>query len=121
MKLKSFFAQSLERFGVSNCDHKIDFIIAGAQKGGTTVLAAHLRAHPEIGMPDIKELHFFDEEKYFYDSEPPYSIYHSHFFHARGKKNWGEATPIYMYWREAPKRIQQYNPQIKLIFILRRS
>lgn len=29
---------------------KADFVIAGAQKGGTTALAAYLHAHPEVCM-----------------------------------------------------------------------
>ena len=42
---------------------KVDFIVCGAQKAGTTALDAYLRAHPEIGMANWKEVHFFDFEK----------------------------------------------------------
>jgi hypothetical protein len=31
----------------------------------------------------------------------------------------GEATPIYMYWKEAPERIREYNAKMKLIILLR--
>ncbi len=31
----------------------------------------------------------------------------------------GEATPIYMYWKESVSRIYEYNPDMKLIVILR--
>jgi hypothetical protein len=31
----------------------------------------------------------------------------------------GEATPIYMYWKRALPRIREYNPDLKLIMILR--
>ena len=37
----------------------------GVQKGGTTALSHFLRNHPEVGMPHKKELHFFDNEKFF--------------------------------------------------------
>ncbi len=38
---------------------KVDFVIAGAAKGGTTALDAYLRFNPEICMPQkIKEIHF---------------------------------------------------------------
>ena len=37
-----------------------DFIGIGAQKAGTTWLDRNLRAHPQIWMPRIKELHYFD-------------------------------------------------------------
>jgi len=37
-----------------------DFIGIGAQKSGTTWLDSMLRAHPDIWMPPIKEIHYFD-------------------------------------------------------------
>jgi hypothetical protein len=112
-------AQESNQPAISGHRRKVDFIIAGAQKGGTTALDAYLRTHPEIGMADIKEVHFFDEEKYFLKTQPPYSIYHRHFSHAAARKIWGEATPIYMYWLKAPQRIHQYNPRMKLLMVLR--
>ncbi|HEX2181443.1 MAG TPA: sulfotransferase [Rubrobacteraceae bacterium] len=39
-----------------------DFIGIGAQKAGTTWLQRNLQAHPEIWMPQEKELHYFDEK-----------------------------------------------------------
>jgi hypothetical protein len=41
---------------------KLDFVIGGAQKAGTSTIDAYLRSHPEIGMARIKETHFFDNE-----------------------------------------------------------
>ena len=38
-----------------------DFIGIGAQKAGTTWLSHNLQRHPEIWMPGIKELHYFNE------------------------------------------------------------
>ncbi|MDJ0719358.1 MAG: sulfotransferase [Prochloraceae cyanobacterium] len=37
-----------------------DFIGIGAMRSGTTWLTTQLRHHPEIWMPPIKELHYFD-------------------------------------------------------------
>ena len=37
-----------------------DFIGIGAQKAGTSWLARNLAAHPQIWVPPLKELHFFD-------------------------------------------------------------
>jgi hypothetical protein len=39
-----------------------DFLGIGAQKAGTTWLSRNLQAHPEIWMPSIKEVHYFDEQ-----------------------------------------------------------
>ncbi len=97
---------------------RIDFIIGGTQKGGTSALASFLRQHPQIFMPDKKELHFFDREENF-RSTPPYRAYHAHFRPRKDQRRCGEATPIYMYWESAPGRIREYNPQMKWIVILR--
>lgn len=37
-----------------------DFLGIGAQRAGTTWLSQNLRQHPDIWMPSIKELHYFD-------------------------------------------------------------
>lgn len=37
---------------------RIDFIVVGAQKAGTTTLDAYLRQHPNIQMGAQKEVHF---------------------------------------------------------------
>jgi len=38
-----------------------DFLGIGVQKAGSTWLASVLRQHPDIWLPPIKELHYFDE------------------------------------------------------------
>jgi Sulfotransferase family len=39
-----------------------DFLGIGAQKAGTTWLSHNLQLHPEIWMPSLKEIHYFDEK-----------------------------------------------------------
>ena len=39
-----------------------DFLGIGAQKAGTTWLSHNLQLHPEVWMPPVKELHYFDEK-----------------------------------------------------------
>ena len=98
---------------------KIDFIIGGTQKGGTTALDHYLRNHPQIGMAIKKEVHFFDNEKTFSSPDFSFSDYDKSFDFKLNRKIYGEATPIYLYWKPSCKRIWEYNPNIKLIFILR--
>ncbi|MFM9913591.1 MAG: sulfotransferase domain-containing protein [Methylophilaceae bacterium] len=98
---------------------KVDFIICGTQKSGTTALDVYLRQHPEICMANIKEVHFFDNEQIFSSAAPDYAYYHSFFNPQSSHKLLGETTPIYMYWPDAARRISQYNPNIKLIVLLR--
>ena len=100
-------------------ERRVDFLICGTQRGGTTALFDFLRQHPEICWGTRKEVHFFDSERDFRNKEPRYFKYHSFFNPQPFHKVLGEATPIYMYWYEAPKRIWQYNPNMKLIVLLR--
>lgn len=100
-------------------ERMVDFVICGTQKGGTTALDAYLREHHEICMADKKEVHFFDNEKNFSNGKPNYSKYHTFFSPKQSHKILGEATPIYMYWDESPRRIWEYNPNMKLIVLLR--
>ena len=95
---------------------RIDFVIGGTQKGGTSALDSFLRQHPEICMPSTrKELHFFDRE----DENTDYNAYHANFEPKPQHRATGEASPIYMYWETAPYRIWKYNPKMKWILALR--
>ncbi len=97
----------------------VNFIIAGAQKCGTTAVFNALSLHPDIGVSVPKEVHFFDNDALF--SHPPvdYDQYHRHFRPDDCSRLRGEATPAYLYWQPCPARIKAYNPAIKLILILR--
>lgn len=116
LRLKRSFRRATR---LSSTQKKVDFLVCGAQKAGTSALASYLEEHPEICMADAKELHFFDNEEIFSRRTPNYNIYHSAFKPGALHKLLGEATPIYMYWYTAPRRMWEYNPDLKLIVILR--
>jgi hypothetical protein len=97
---------------------KLDFLIAGAQKAGTTALHSFLKAHPQLFLATPKELHFFDNESLDW-SCPNYDILHAHFPAELDDKVIGEATPIYTWWPPSLDRIKVYNPKIKCIVMLR--
>ena len=97
---------------------RLSFLVCGAQKSGTTALAAYLRQHPGIHLPETKELHFFDDESQTWP-EPDLNKLHHHFKTADADQLWGEATPISLYWDPAAERIWRYNPEMRLIVILR--
>ena len=40
---------------------RVSFLICGTQRG-TSALYRYLRHHPDLFLPDEKELHFFDDE-----------------------------------------------------------
>jgi hypothetical protein len=107
---------------------RLDFIVAGAQKSGTTALHYFLRKHPQIALPERQELHFFDDDEIF--SQPvDYDLLHRQFRPVAGSTLLrfatarpaiaGEVTPSYLYWKPAMERIWNYNRQIKLVILLR--
>lgn len=70
-----------------------NFLILGAQKAGTTWLADMLRQHPEICMPEKKEIHFFNKKKNY---RKGLNWYEEHFDTCSGEVR-GEATPNYLW------------------------
>ena len=99
---------------------KLDFMIIGAQKSGTTALAHFLSAHPEIAMAEPKEAHVFDNlDRLGLTESELDEHYAAHFRHAPEKPCRGEATPIYLFLPDGPELISRYNSQIKLIVLLR--
>jgi hypothetical protein len=104
---------------------KIDFIGIGAAKAGTTWLADNLRNHPQIFIPEKKELIYFNRfmqfgrDIYNYRHNKPLSWYHAFFDDARPDQVKGEISPHYFTSKEAVEKIYRYNPNIKLIAILR--
>ncbi len=96
---------------------KVSFLVIGAQKAGTTALDHQLRLHPDIGMADVKEVHYFDDENIFAREPLDRSAYEAHFPGSR--RSHGETTPIYLWWKPACERIHRYNADMKLIAVLR--
>lgn len=96
---------------------KITFLVAGVQKAGTTALDTFLRQHPDIALPKVKEVHYFDDETIDWRA-PNYDRLHR-FFKAEGQRVYGQVTPVYSFWPPSTGRIKAYNPDMKLILILR--
>ena len=95
---------------------KLDFIIIGAPKCGTTGLYYQLNRSEQVFMPPNKEMHFFEnDDKY----KKGFDWYNSFFEDGQNHDIIGEATPAYLRSEEAANRIKEYNPNIKLIAILR--
>ncbi len=97
---------------------RLDFILAGAQKSGTTALHYFLSKHPDITMGDQQEMHFFDNDAMFV-ADLDYEQLHKHYPLLAPAKIAGDCTPSYIYHEPAAERIWKYNPQIKLLILLR--
>lgn len=99
----------------------LDFMIIGAQKSGTTALSEFLDQHPNIQMALGKETHLFDGEQFDsnWSADEISNEYESFFPESANAELMGEATPIYLYFPEIAERLANYNPDLKLILILR--
>lgn len=94
-----------------------NFLIIGSQKSGTTSLFRVLKQHPEIFMPEKKELNFFFHDHEYAKGEDHYRAFFSPAPPAT--KAVGEASPGYICHPQAPERIHALLPQAKLILTVR--
>jgi lipopolysaccharide transport system ATP-binding protein len=91
-----------------------DYIILGAQKGGTTTLFYQLSQHPQVDNSSIKELHYFDLG---YDQ--PIESYVNFFRDKKRSCITGESSPYYIFHPHAAARIKKHFPKTKFIVLLR--
>ena len=99
-----------------------NFLVIGAPKAGTTSLHLHLRAHPEVFMPELKEPRFFGYEGEGERLKFPIRTleeYEALFADVAGETAIGEATPHYLVYPRAAERIRALLPDARLIASLR--
>jgi hypothetical protein len=96
-------------------------MIVGAQKAGTTALAHFLDQHPAIGMASPKEPHLFDVPTFppQWTAEEVDARYEPSFTGCPGGVLRGEATPIYLLFEDIAAELKRYNPELKVIELLR--
>lgn len=92
----------------------VDFIFLGPSKTASTWIFEALRGHPELFIPDSKDIYFFDK---FYDRGTDW--YAGFFKDAPPGNLRGELSHDYFSSPEAIRRLHEYNPQAKLICCLR--
>jgi hypothetical protein len=108
---------------------KPNLLIVGQPKSGTTALHQFLGQHPEIYMASIKEPHFFchdfhtESDRYhqtrlFFDFRKE-DAYLKLFAQADSAKIAGESSTNYLYSQVAAQTIYNFNPEAKIIIILR--
>jgi len=105
---------------------KLDFVGIGTEKSGTTTIARLLEEHPQICLSEPKEVQFFNQ-KYSYrlsNTKNPNFLksmkwYENHFAHCNTNSVKGEYSVNYFIGPNVPDRIQNLNPDIKLIVSFR--
>jgi hypothetical protein len=107
-----------------------NFLVIGAARSGTTALYQALAKHPEIFMSAVKEPNFFAFAEGALDFAGPgadfvnnsvttFDKYRGLFADAAGAKAVGEASPLYLYSPQAPRRIAETLGPVKLVAVLR--
>jgi hypothetical protein len=99
---------------------KPNFFIIGAARSGSTSLYLYLEQHPDIYFPEVKELNFFSNPKYWAKGLDWYESR----FKPRDKNisRIGEASTSYTrapFSQAVPEKIFSYAPDSKLIYIVR--
>lgn len=84
-------------------------------KAGTTTLMKYLVNNPAISIPD-GEVHFFDNS---YNNKKGYNWYRDQFIIDDDTIITGEKTPTYSFKPGIPEKIFKFNPEVKLIWMLR--
>lgn len=95
------------------------FMIIGAQKAGTTSLHYYLSQHKLLLGSRPKEVNFFSHDDNF---EKGIGWYRQAFVNIKSpfkKLTSFEATPEYLYRKNVAERLYQFNPDLKLIILLR--
>ena len=99
--------------------NKPNLFIVGSPKCGTTFLYHYLRKHPQIFFPEFKEPHYFgsdlirQNDAYSLNFEEYISLFNTK------KKIIGEASTFYIFSKLAPQEIYNFNPNAKIIIMLR--
>jgi hypothetical protein len=94
-----------------------NFLIIGSQKAGTTSLYNILKRHPQVFLPEKKEVNFFFLDKEFRKGLEYYQRFFANI--PAKKKMYGEASPGYICHPQAPARIKKTLPHAKLILTVR--
>ncbi|HRN40607.1 MAG TPA: sulfotransferase [Vicingus sp.] len=105
----------------TNLSAKVNLFIIGAQKCGTSTLFDNLIKHKKI-IGGVKEKNFFSHPYLFLKGlDWYYSLFHSKkiYFDILSKNYYVDASPSYLPSKEVAKRIHSYNPNAKIIVMMR--
>ena len=97
-----------------------NFFIVGAPKSGTTSLFEYLSTHPNVFTPKMKEPHFFSDDlaagREIHTLKEYLLLFEKI---VEGETAIGEASTGYLYSSVAAENIKKFNPEAKIIAILR--
>lgn len=97
-------------------NNKVNFLIIGTQKAGTTSLYQYIRQHKDIYFSDLKEVTYFVQDELYAKGE---EYYHSFFQNYDGEKVVASAYVHMLPCIKCPERVKKYNPDMRFIVMLR--
>lgn len=100
-------------------DTRPNFFIVGAPKCGTTAMNDFLAQHPDIFIPETKEVHFFGRDLHFSKGALRDPEAYAALFEGATQPLRGEASVWYLFSKTAAEEIHTYNPDAKIIIMLR--
>jgi len=104
----------------SRPERRPDFFIVGAPKSGTTAMYAYLRTHPQLYLPERKELRYFGRDLDVRDRRPlSEAEYLASFAQAGPDQLIGTAYVWYLYSTSAATEIRAFAPEARVIAMLR--
>jgi len=94
--------------------------IVGAPKSGTTAMTQYLGHHPDVFVPAKKELHYFGNDLQKSDFYPnTLDKYLAWFGDVRDERYLLDASVTYLYSKQAAAEIKAFEPDAKIIIMLR--
>jgi hypothetical protein len=96
-----------------------DFFLVGAPKSGTTAMHAFLQEHPEIFMPEYKEIHYYGSDLSALASQLNAQQHDALFVNADGARRVGETCIWALYSKNASEEIRREVPHAQIIIMLR--
>jgi len=97
-----------------------DFYIVGAPKAGTTSLYEYLAGHPDVFLPQRKELRYFGSDlAHRRRRELNQEEFLDHYAGAPPERQWGNAYVWYLYSRSAAAEIHAVRPDARIVVMLR--
>ncbi|GBE30130.1 sulfotransferase domain protein [bacterium BMS3Bbin04] len=113
-------------------DRLPNFLLAGVPKSGTSSMHSYLRGHPQIYLPDRKELHYFTHDLLAECLEGPgdrqvwertvatLDEYKSFYSGAGSEPIVGESSPSYAYFHQAiPRILERLGDDLRVLIMIR--
>ncbi len=95
---------------------KVEALIIGAGRSGTTTLYEYLDSHPQVCFSSVKELHYFSFDDLYARGE---DYYHHFIKHQKPEQRIVSSSTYLLIDHKAIPKIKAYNPDMKIIVMLR--